>query len=229
MTNLQTAVEALTWAVTATDHDTMEEGCRKALAALRQVAGADDEPKQRIRATEDRIKRVLEKTQPTQVAPQTVIGIRRSLGWLVQKWAEDNKIIIGPHTAVSLADALAENGYIHSETSAPQTVSRDFEEIRFRADLFRSLYDGFGFIDPDSCDTITDTTFEILKAKGYLPTPQAASVPIPTVEDERKVREDFLRDGLFADAWNRGHCEEAVNYIVNALLTARLKGGADHE
>ncbi len=48
-------------------------------------------------------------------------------------------------------------------------IPEPLDEIGFKADLFRALYDGFGFIDPKACDTITETTFEILKAKGYLP------------------------------------------------------------
>lgn len=63
----------------------------------------------------------------TQRAP--VSEGRRSLGWLVQNWAEINKVIIGPHTAASLADALSENGYLHPEApstqSAPSVPSRE--------------------------------------------------------------------------------------------------------
>lgn len=52
-----------------------------------------------------------------------------------------------------------------NEVGAPVVVT---DEITFKAELFRDLYDCFGFISPEACDKITDTTYEILKRRGYL-------------------------------------------------------------
>lgn len=72
------------------------------------------------------------------------------------------------------------------------------------------------FVMPDEVDSFSRDNPRWSKVGPMYRKPQAT-----VVADERTVREQFLADGLFSDAWNRGNHEEAVNYIVNALRQSK--------
>lgn|SRR5512147_1376821 len=55
-----------------------------------------------------------------------------------------------------------------------------------KAQLFTAIYDGFGFIDPKTCDTLTNTTWEILN--------NINAIPNETVKDQEIEDLKFQRD-----------------------------------
>ena len=70
---------------------------------------------------------ILDRYKPAQSAePERVGEGARSLGFLVKEWAEREKILLGPHTAASLADALDVAGYHrHIDAARPRPSTGD--------------------------------------------------------------------------------------------------------
>src|SRR6185369_11185199 len=71
--------------------------------------------RQRGESEEEQLVRLIREAESKHGEGAWIEVQRRSLGFLVQQWAERFKIILGPHSAAGLADVLAENGYIHPE------------------------------------------------------------------------------------------------------------------